>query len=87
MSIDDEPRWLTIAPPGPCPWGCGNRTTHVVEWPPGLVEINDKDDGGLRPFDGQVRTYACALDAMKIETYQRSMGVDIVVREVQEGNA
>lgn len=87
MSIDDEPRWRTIAPSGPCPWDCGNRTTHVVEWPPGQVEINDDDGGGPRPFDGQVRTYACADDAMKIEAYQHSIGVDVVVREAGEGNA
>jgi hypothetical protein len=57
-----------------------------VEWPPGEVEINDRDDGGSRPFDGQVRTYACADDAMKMDIYQRSVGVDVVIREVGEGN-
>lgn len=86
MSTADTPRWRTIAPSGRCSWGCGKRTTHVVEWPPGSVETNDSR-GGPRPFDGQVRTYACADDAMKIEVYQRSIGVDVVVREVGEGKA
>ena len=54
-------------------------------WPPGRVEVVD-DDGVLRPFDGQIRTYACADDAAKIETYQHSVGTDVVVREVGEGN-
>ena len=76
--------WHTVANPGPCPWGCGRRTTHVAEWPAGAVDI--VDDDGSHPFDGQVRTYACADDAMKITTYQCSVGTDVVVREVGEGN-
>ncbi len=77
--------WSTVARPGECPWGCGQRTTHVVEWPAGAVDVVD-DDGDARPFDGQVRTYACADDATKIVTYQHSVGIDVVIREVGEEN-
>lgn len=87
MSVSDTPRWRTVARPGPCTWGCGLRTTHVVEWPAGQVEIGDDVSGEVRPFDGQVRTYACADDAMKIQEYQQSIGVDVVVREDGEGSA